>query len=307
MNTQSNAMPESPSESQVMAPAVIPASGRMYWSVRRELWEHRSVYIAPLAAAAIFLFGFLISTVHLPRQVRAALVDPAHLKELGAPYDYAAGAIMLVAAVVQLFYCLDALQGERRDRSILFWKSLPVSDLTAVLAKASIPIVVLPLLSFVVVVITQTVMLLLSTFVVTARGLSAAPLWSQLSLFQTLLMLLYHLVTVHMLWYAPIYGWLLLISAWARRAALLWAVLPPLGIGILERLVFGTTHFAAWMQYRFSAGMEAVTSPGTLPMDPMTHLTPGNFLSTPGLWLGWLALAIFLAAAARIRRYREPI
>ena len=47
---------------------------------------------------------------------------------------------MLTAMVVGLFYCLDALNGERRDRSILFWKSLPVSDTTAVLAKASIPL-----------------------------------------------------------------------------------------------------------------------------------------------------------------------
>ena len=59
-----------------------------------------------------------------------------------------------------MFYCLDALYGERRDRSILFWKSLPVSDLTTVLSKASIPIVVLPLLTFAVTVATQLIMLL---------------------------------------------------------------------------------------------------------------------------------------------------
>ena len=66
MNTQSNAMPESPLESQVIAPAVISATRRMYWSVRRELWENRSIYIAPLAVAALILFGFLISMIHLP-------------------------------------------------------------------------------------------------------------------------------------------------------------------------------------------------------------------------------------------------
>ena len=41
--------------------------------------------------------------------------------------------------------------------------------------------------------------------------------------------------------------------------------------------------------------------------DPMTHLTPGNFLSSPGLWIGLAIAAAFLAAAVRLRRYREPI
>ncbi len=106
-----------------------------------------------------------------------------------------------------MFYCLDALHGERRDRSILFWKSLPVSDLTTVLSKASIPLVVLPLLAFAITVVTQCIMLLLSSAVLLASGLSVATLWTQLSLFQMSLMLLYHLVTVHALWHAPIY-WL---------------------------------------------------------------------------------------------------
>jgi hypothetical protein len=61
-----------------------------------------------------------------------------------------------------------------------------------------------------------------------------------------------------------------------------------------------------WVQYRFSGGMEAVPPPGAMPMNPMTRYTPGLFLSTPGLWLGWIATAIFLYAAIRIRRYREP-
>ena len=91
-----------------------------------------------------------------------------------------------------MFYCLDALHGERRDRSILFWKSLPVSDLTTVLAKASIPLVILPLLTFAITVAMQWIMLLLSSAVLLASGLSVATLWTQLSLFQMSLMLLYH-------------------------------------------------------------------------------------------------------------------
>ncbi len=126
---------------------------------------------------------------------------------------------MGAAFIVGMFYCLDALHGERRDRSILFWKSLPVSDLTTVLSKASIPLVILPLLAFAITVVTQWIMLLLSSLVLAGSGPSAGDAMEQLPLFQMSVMLLYHLVTVHVLWYAPIYAWFLLVSGWARRAA----------------------------------------------------------------------------------------
>ena len=166
------------------------------------------------------------------------------------PYNFAALLIMGTTFVVAMFYCLDALHGERRDRSILFWKSLPVSDLTTVLSKASIPLVVLPLLTFAITIATQWIMLLLSTAVLLVSGLSVATLWTNLPLFQMSLMLLYHLLAVHALWYAPIYGWLLLVSGWARRAAFLWAALPLLAIGVVEKIAFNTSHFAAMLQSR---------------------------------------------------------
>jgi len=282
----------------------------MYWSVRRELWENRSIYIAPLVAAAVMLFGFLISLIGLPHRMRAALaLDPSKQREaLAMPYDMAAGLIMVTALIVGVFYCLDALHGERRDRSILFWKSLPVSDLTTVLSKASIPLVVLPLLAFSITVATQWIMLLLSTAVLSASSLNVATLWTQLSFFQMSLGLFYHLLTVHVLWHAPIYAWLLLVSAWARRMAFLWAALPLLAIGVIEKIAFNTSHLAAILENRLSGGgVEAVTAPGGFPMDPMTHLTPGNFLFSPGLWIGLAVAAAFLAAAVRLRRYQGPI
>ena len=160
-------------------------------------------------------------------------------------YSFAEFAIMGTTFVVAVFYCLDALHGERRDRSILFWKSLPVSDLTTVLSKAAIPLVVLPLLTFAITVLTQLIMALMSSAVLLGSGLSVATLWAQLSLPQTWLALLYHLVTVHSLWYAPIFGWLILVSAWARRAPILWAALPLLAIALVEKIAFNTTHFAS--------------------------------------------------------------
>jgi ABC-2 type transport system permease protein len=234
MKTQSNAAPDSPLDSQGTAPAVLSPTRPFYWSVRRELWEYRSIYLAPLAIAGAVLLGFVFVLILLPHTMRAAsTINPAAQRDVFAqPYDIAAALIMGTAFLVSIFYSLDTLYGERRDRSILFWKSLPVSDLTTVLAKASVPLFVLPVLAFVIIVVVQSIMLLLSSVVLLASGLSVATLWTHLQLYPTLAGLLYHLVTVHMLWYAPLYAWLLLVSAWARRMPFLWAVLPPLAVGI---------------------------------------------------------------------------
>ncbi len=305
MNTPSNAMPESPQESQVSAPAVIPATRRMYWSIRRELWEYRSIYFAPLAAAAVFLSGFLIALPHHMHGVRT--LDQAH-EVLDIPYELAAALIMGTAFIVGIFYSLDALYGERRDRSILFWKSLPVSDLTTVLSKFTIPLIILPLLSFAIAVVTQFVMLLLSSAVLLGSGLSVGTLWARMSFFHMSLMLLYHILTVHGLWYAPIYGWLLLVSAWAPRAPFIWAFLPPFVIWGVEKIAFRTSHFLAMLQYRLTGPQPSTTTPpGDTLMDMLSALTPAQFFSTPGLWIGLAVAAIFLAAAVRLRRYREPI
>jgi ABC-2 type transport system permease protein len=309
MNTQSNALPDTPVGAQRFAPAVIPVSRLMYWSVQRELWENRSIYLAPLAVAGLILFGFLINMLR-PGMWVAVGNGTLHQRQLAAqPYDFAALLIMGTTFVVAIFYCLDALHGERRDRSILFWKSLPVSDLTTVLSKASIPIVVLPLLTFAITVVTQWIMLLMESVVFLAKGQNVATtLWSQLGLSQMWLMLLYHLVTVHALWYAPIFCWLLLVSAWARRAPILWAALPLLAIALVERIAFDTSHFATMLVNRMGGGEEAVVAPGSVPMDPMmTHLTPEHFLSSAGLWIGLLVAAAFLAGAVRLRRSQGPI
>jgi len=299
MTTPSNAVPGSPLGSQVTAPAIIPWTRRMYWSMRRELWEYRSIYIAPLAVAAVFLLGFLI----------ALTVSPAHRHgPLDMPYELAAGLIMGTASILGIFYSLDALYGERRDRSILFWKSLPVSDLTTVLSKFAIPLIILPLLSFAIAVVTQFVMLLLSSAVLLGSGLSVGTLGARMSFFHMSLMLLYHILTVHGLWYAPIYGWLLLVSAWAPRAPFIWAFLPPFVIWGVEKIAFRTSHFLGMLQYRLTGPEPSTTTArsGNL-MEMISALTPAQFFSTPGLWVGLAVAAIFLAAAVRLRRYREPI
>ena len=309
MKTQANAMHELRPESRAAAPAEIPWTRRIYWSVLRELWEYRSIYVAPLIAAGVVMLGFLISLITLPHRLRA-VSDLAKQREmLEQPYQVAAGVIMVIAFIVGVFYSIEAMQSERRDRSILFWKSLPVSDLETVLAKASIPIVVLPLIAFLILVGTQWVMLLVNTAVLVGSGQGATTLWS-LPLFQRALMWLYHMLTVHGLWYAPFYGWLFLVSAWARRAAIVWALLPPVAIGVVEKIAFGTSHFAHFMGERAMggpAGGDPFVMPGSVSMDLMAHLTPGRFFISPGLWVGLAVAAAFLAAAVRLRRYQGPM
>ncbi len=302
MNTP--VMPEAPFESQAAAPAAIPASRRMYWSIRRELWEYRSIYIAPLAAAAILLSGFLIA---LPLHMRGVTtLDRAH-EVLDKPYEIAAALIMGTGFIVGIFYTLDALYGERRERSILFWKSLPISDLTTVLSKVTIPLIILPLLSFAIAVATQFVMLLVSSVVLLGRGMDVGTFWAHMSFFHMSLMLLYHILTVHGLWYAPLYGWLLLVSAWAPRAPFIWAFLPPFVIWGVEKALFNTSYFLAMLQYRLAGPEPSAAAPHGTVMEIISALTLAQFLSMPGLWIGLTIGAAFLAAAVRLRHYRGPI
>jgi ABC-2 type transport system permease protein len=302
MNTQSNVVPES-LESSRITPVVISSTRPMYWSVRRELWENCFIYVAPLAVASVALFGFTLSSV------AGIWEEPLRLNpaQPQAPYDMAAGLMMLTAILVSVFYCLDALHGERRDRSILFWKSLPVSDLTSVLAKASIPLVVLPLLVFAITVAMQWLMLLVSSAVLLVSGMSVTALWTNLSFLRTSLLLLYHLLTAHALWPFPVYCWLLLVSGWARRATFLWAALPLIAIAGVEQIMFHTWHFARLVGSRLIGDTQTIAAGGMFPTGPMTHITPGIFLTTPGLWIGFAIAVAFLGAAVRLRRYQGPI
>jgi ABC-2 type transport system permease protein len=233
------------------------------------------------------------------------LLDPAHRRAaIEMPYDIAAMMLIFTAFIVGVFYCLDALHGERRDRSILFWKSLPVSDRTTVLSKATIPLAVLPLVTFAVIVVTQFIMMLISTAALLPSGL-ASTTWVNFNLFQQSLILLYGLIALA-LWHAPIYGWALLISGWARRATFLWAVLPLLAVGFFEKITFNTSHFASILKHRLMGFAPSAFAFHTHSVDSAA-ITPGTYLSTPDLWIGLVFAAIFLAAAVRLRRYRGPI
>jgi ABC-2 type transport system permease protein len=316
MNPNPNAASESHLDSAGIAPAVVSPTRPTYWSIRRELWEYRSIYIAPLAAAVVYMLGYSISLFWVPRSVRGMAAEHGAMPPLvvlAMPYAHAGMLLTLTGFLVGIFYSLDALHGERRDRSILFWKSLPVSDLTTALSKVSIPLVVLPLLVFAITVALQIFMRLLSTTALLLSGGDAARQWAQLPLFQMEVVLLYGLIVLA-LWHAPIYCWLLLVSGWAKRATFLWAVLPPLAIAALEYIAFHTSYVGMLLRNRlfgFAAGAFDLTDKNGVPIDPhfipLTQLAPGRFLSNPSLWIGLVFAAICLVAAVRLRRYQGPI
>ena len=306
MNTQSNAMNESSIPSQGTAPAAVSPLRVMYWSIRREIWENRAIYIAPLAAAGLFLFGFVIHMLVMRSHQAASLLGPAQPHDLFAThYEFSASLIMGIAFIVGIFYSLDALYGERRDRSILFWKSLPVSDLITVLSKLTIPLVILPLLSFAIAIATQFIMLLIGSVMLLGTNVNIAALWTELSFFRVSGALLYHILTIHGLYYAPIYGWLLMVSAWAPRAPFIWAFLPPFVICGVEKIAFNTSYFLALLHDRFE-GPGGTMAEHDHAKD-FSALIPHHFFSTPGLWIGLAIAALFLAVAVRLRRYRGPI
>jgi ABC-2 type transport system permease protein len=310
MNTPANAVFDPPADAPEAAPSALRPTRPLYWSVRRELWENRSIHLAPLGVGVFAVVGLVVHAVTMPSHMPGMLAnDPGNAASASVTYRVAAILMLATAFVTGVVYCMDALSGERRDRSILFWKSLPVSDLATVLAKAVVPLVVLPLLTFAVIVAMHLALLLLSIIALLVQGQSAAPLLRELHLPGMWLALLYALAAAA-LWHAPVYAFLLLVSGWARRTAALWAVLPLLAVGVLEKLTMDTLHVAAGVRYGLVGWYGrafAPLAPERIPFDPLTSLAPGRFLATPGLWIGLMLAALFLAAAVRLRRSREPV
>ncbi|MGE3401538.1 MAG: ABC transporter permease [Vicinamibacterales bacterium] len=279
-----------------------------WWLVRRELWENRSLYLGPLAVAVVALAGFTVALARLPRTLGALGADAGALREaIQQPYVVSALILMLVEMIVAFVYCLDTLYGDRRDRSVLFWKSLPVSDSATVIAKASIPILLLPLLTFAVTMITQALMLLASSAVLAASGMEVGLLWANVPLLDLAGINLGHLVMFHGLWWAPLYAWLLLVSAWATRVPFVWAILPPVALALAERVAFNTTRFATLLQDHFLGGPVTSNANAGMTMDMLAPHPLMHYVTSPGLWVGGLVTAAMLAAAVRLRRARPAI
>jgi ABC-2 type transport system permease protein len=289
------------------------------WLLRRELWEHRSLWMTPVIVTVLTLIVALLGLMSGNLQgmpTSQFIVDSESSRVLVMFVAMSVAATFLVVMqIVWVYYSIDAMTGERRDRSILFWKSLPVSDLQTVLAKIATVTAVAPMIVFIAIVVTQLVALLILTVALAAHGQSAWMLWTQPSLVSGNLVVIYTLAVLS-LWYLPVYAWLLLVSAWVRRSVMLWAILPPLAIMAIEKASFGTTYVASALGSRLATGMRLAFNPDALHFASRHDGAPANILSVINIpqlfaslefWAGLAVAAGLIAATVWVRRYREPL
>jgi ABC-2 type transport system permease protein len=305
---------------------------QMLTLIRRELIEHRSSWIAPSVFGGLFVLGAIAGIFGLGRigvtvdfYDEVSRLDNFALAE-GLKFMLLPMAMVLniVMTFVVVFYFLDALYAERKDRSILFWKSLPVSDLQAVASKYLTGIVAIPLITVAVFIVTAVLVMVVGGIglAVTGHGplMGLSGQWlpeAPAALFQVTLMFLY-MLAFQALWYAPVDGWLLLVSAFARRGVLGWAVLPPALLVVGERLLLGSRHVLDLIRHRLVGGFElafrgdgqgVLVDTGDMMISAFPTLgdvaTPGRLLAAPSLWIGMAVGVALLAGAVWLRRWRD--
>ena len=166
--------------------------------------------------------------------------------------------------------------------------------------------VALPAVAFAVIMVTELIMCVINTIALLAHGADVAPVWTQNPMFADVWVLPYGLIVLS-LWYAPVYGWLLMVSAWARRTPILWALAPMIGLPLLEQLAFGTSYIGDMLKRRLHGGF---TDAFAAPMTGAAHVDfarpePLRFLGAPELWIGLVVAVIFVAGAVWLRRRRS--
>lgn len=340
-------------ENPPVAPAPITLPRRLTTLLRREFWEHRGSFLwTPVIAGAISLLltaGLLVAALiaaHGSNEARFHLDDGTTMSINGLDLGRLASQLSaedmaqlgeginvvlmmsslwpyIVMVFVMFFYCLGTLYDERKDRSVLFWKSLPVSDGETVLSKVVSAVVTVPLIATLAAIATMTgFLLLLSVIVLFYGGNPLQLLWAPGN---PLLIALSALVAIpaYAIWALPTVGWLMLCSAWARSVPFLWAVLVPVLGGVFLSMVdllgvFGLD--AGWFWKNIAARMLL----GVVPVTPYdlarldaSSLHQGNALELiqpagvyanllhPGIWIGAAASILMLVLATRLRRWRD--
>jgi len=284
------------------------------WLIRREFWENRAIWMIPAVFGALLILAALFGQVSIPR-----LTTPAEMLEAAAAFQVVVGAMFFVVmSVYATWYLLDCLYTDRRDRSILFWKSLPISDAQTVLVKLLIGTIVIPLVYFAAADVTA----LIAAFILSIRARAAlgSALWQADAWWQIQVLWVYSVATTA-LWYLPIAGWLMLVSAWAKRAVMLWAILPPLVLYIMERVFFGTHMIGHLISRRISAwpwlafnGANHVWTQGSgvvdnagVPISVWHLINPSGFFTSTETWIGVAVGVALIVGAIQLRMRRSEI
>jgi len=295
-------------------------SHNIVWLIKRELWEHRALYIAPLVIAAVTVVAALWAAfqaghgqmVHTHFDVSEGNIPSGQLMKLSLIF---AAPFAFITAVVIVYYTLDALYADRRDRSVLFWKSLPVSDVETVAAKLAVASLIAPTIAIAVAIATQFIVLVIVSVGMAAHGHAWLRIWTEIPFFDNLLLVLYALV-VQALWYLPIWAWFLLASSWARRTVFLWATVPIGVLWMFEYQTLGTQHVGELLRTRVAGAfplamslpdrfMEDSDPARGIVMHVTDIITPGVIFSSPQLWGGLVVAGALIAATVWVRRYRE--
>jgi ABC-2 type transport system permease protein len=287
------------------------------WLIRREFWENRAIWMIPAVFGALLLLAALFGQVSIPR-----LTSPQESEEAAAAFLVIVGAMFyLVMGVYSTWYLLDCLYNDRKDRSILFWKSLPISDATIVLCKLLVGMIIIPLVYFAAADATA----LIAAFILSirARASIGSSLWNGDVWWQVQVLWTYAILTTAV-WYLPVTGWLMLVSAYARRAVILWAVLPPLLLYFLERVFFGT-HMVGHIIARRLTALPSVSFKGVGPNYTWTHgggvvdnasspapsvwhlINPSGFFTSAETWIGVAVGIVLIVAAIQLRMRRSEI
>ena len=283
------------------------------WLVRREFWENRAIWIVPTAIGVALTLAALFGNVQIP-----ALSAPDSRALSGAVLFGFGVTFFVVMNIYATWYLLDCLYADRRDKSILFWKSLPLSDTATVLAKLFTGLIAIPLVYFV----AADIATLLMAFIVSLRAHSAlgGSLW-QPDLWLQLQVLWLYLILTTAIWYLPFAGYLLVVSAWAKRAVILWSFLPPLVLYIIERWFLGTNVVGRMLGRRLTGlAMVALNPSGekswhvdkatetlTLPSSVWHFINPSGFFSNPETWIGVAVGVLLIVGAIQLRMRRSEI
>jgi len=279
--------------------------------VRREFWEHRSLWIAPLSVAALLLLVAVIGKINFDSSF-ATLSEQRHAL-FGVYMAYWALPQFITLGIISWMYAGDCLYTERKDRSILFWKSMPVSDALTVLSKVVVVMVIVPLGIYLVSAVTT--LLISGITVIRAWQDHSGDVFWDAGTWLRIQGVSLLAVVAGVLWYAPITAFLLLLSAWARRSVQLWVFLPPVILIMLERIALGTHHVMDILFYRLGAvfthsGMAFSHSQVLADQGPTLNLLfvtvdPLPVFSNVDTWLGVGVAALLIVATIRIRQYRD--
>jgi ABC-2 type transport system permease protein len=284
------------------------------WLIRREFWENRAIWLIPAVFGAMLIVAALFGHMSLP-----TLASPNENRNFGAAFLVAFGLMFYtVMSVYATWYLLDCLYADRKDRSILFWKSLPISDTDTVVSKLIVALLVIPVVSFAAADVTA----LLAAFIVSIRSRAAigGALWQPDLWLQMQVLWAYAVVTAA-IWYLPVAGWLMLVSAWAKRAVILWSFLPPLVLYIIERWFLGTNVVGRVISRRLTGLPMVALSPSSgkswhidsatdtlnLPSSVFHFINPSGFFSSPETWVGAAVGVLLIIGAIQLRMRRSEI